>query len=90
MAEKGFMAKVPDVAESAACHRTTLGRFLSGTEWNDGIIKDYIYSSTFEDVRTESAKTGKPIFVSVDDTVNCKTKQSPQALRPMEGTGWRH
>lgn len=90
MALKGFTAKMTDIAEVAPCHRTTLSYFLSKSSWDDELVKAVIRCQSFKCIEQLSAETGTPIFISHDDTVNCKTKPSSQALRPIQGAAFHH
>lgn len=90
MAIKGFTAKMTDIAEVAQCHRTDVSYFLSKSPWDDEPIKAMIKSESFKYIEQLSAETGAPIFVSHDDTVNCKTKPSSKALRPIQGAAFHH
>jgi hypothetical protein len=85
MALKGFTAKITDIDEVSDCHRTTISRFLSNDQiWDDNPMKEYIHKTSFEHIQSLSKQRSTPIFVSIDDTVNVKTKPSSQASRPME------
>lgn len=85
MALKGFTAKMVDINEVSDCHRTTISRFLSNEQsWDDNPLKEYIRKTSFEHIQSLSKQTDTPIFVSIDDTVNVKTKPSSQASRPIE------
>jgi hypothetical protein len=91
MALKGFTAKMTDINEVSECHRTTISRFLSNNQsWDDEPLKEYIHKTSFERIQTISKQTTAPIFVSIDDTVNVKTKPSSQASRPIEKAGFHH
>ncbi len=91
MALKGFRAKMTDVDEVSNCHRTTVSRFLSNEKsWDDKPLKEYIHKTSFECIQTESTQKATPIFVSIDDTVNVKTKPSSQASRPIEKAEFHH
>jgi hypothetical protein len=85
MAIKGFRAKMVDVAEISGYHRTTLSRFLSTGKWDESALKDFIKNKSLSHIKEQSNKTGKPIFISIDDTVNPKTKPSSRANKPIQG-----
>jgi len=84
MAIKGFTAKMTDIEEVSEYHRTTISRFLSDKRWNPEPIRYTIKQKSFHHVQQLSKETGAPMFVSLDDTVNVKTKPSSQAERPIE------
>jgi hypothetical protein len=84
MAIKGFTAKMTDVEEVSESHRTTISRFLSDKRWDDEPIKSVVKQKSFQHIQQLSKETGAPMFVSLDDTVNVKTKPSSQAARPIE------
>jgi hypothetical protein len=91
MALKGFTAKMTDIEEVSDCHRTTIRRFLSNEKsWDDEPIKEYIHKTSFENIQSLSQKTGTPMFIDIDDTVNEKTKPSSQASRPIEKAEFHH
>jgi len=85
MALKGFRAKMVDVAEVSGYHRTTLSHFLCKGKWNEAPLKEFIKTRSLEYVKKISEETGKPMFISIDDTVNKKSKPSSKAERPIEG-----
>jgi len=90
MAIKGFTAKMTDIEEVSDCHRTTISRFLSDSRWEDKPIKSAIKQTAFQHIQQLSKETGAPVFFSLDDTVNVKTKPSSQAERPIEMAGFHH
>ena len=90
MALKGFNAKIVDVAEASHYHRTTLSHFICKGKWNDAPIKDFIKSYSFEYIQKRSTETGKPMFISIDDTISVKAKPSSEAKRPIEGTEYHY
>jgi hypothetical protein len=90
MALKGFKAKIVDAAEISGCHRTTLSHFLCKGKWDEEPIKDFIKSHSLEYIQKHSADTGKPIFISIDDTVNEKTKPASEAKRPIQGAEYHY
>lgn len=90
MALKGFTAKMTDIAENSGYHRTTISYFLSKYNWKEEPLKEIIKNESFQHIESIAKETGEPIFISIDDTVNCKTKPSSQALKPMQGTSFHH
>jgi len=90
MVIKGFKAKLTDVAEISNCHRTTLGHFISKSNWDEEHIKTVIKNESYQYIKTHSENSGEPLFVSIDDTVNCKTLPSSQALNPIQEAAFHH
>jgi hypothetical protein len=90
MALKGFRAKMVDVAEVSSYHRTTLSHFLCKGKWDEEPLKRFIKSHSLEYIQDISTSTGKPMFISIDDTVNIKSKPSSKAERPIEGTEYHY
>ena len=90
MAIKGFTAKMTDIEEESDYHRTSISRFLSDSRWDVKPIKSAIKQTAFQHVEQLSIETGAPVFCSLDDTVNVKTKPSSQAQRPIEMAGFHH
>ena len=90
MAIKGFSAKMTDIEEISGRHRTTSSYFLSKSPWDEKPLKELIKKQSFKHVAALAKQTGVPIFASVDDTVNPKTKPSSRALKPMGGTEFHH
>lgn len=72
------------------CHRTTFGRFLNDSSWDDEMISNQIQSYLLSCIYNRSHQTGKPIYVLVDDTTCVKTKPSSQATYPIQGCGWHY
>ena len=66
------------------CHRTTIAHFLNSGKWDDSLLSDTLKCSVIEIIYSEAARTGKPVFCIVDDTIASKTKPSSQALHPIE------
>ena len=48
------------------------------------LLSDTLKRSVIEIIYSEAARTGKPVFCIVDDTIASKTKPSSQALYPIE------
>ena len=90
MAVKGFAGKMVDVAQISGCHRTTLSHFLSKSPWDEASLKDCIKERAMQHVAQLAQQTWQAVFVSIDDTVNCKRMPSSQALRPTQGTAFHH
>ena len=80
----GYHGKTTDFARNSACHRTTIAHFLNNGKWDDSLLSDTLKKSVIEIIYSEAARTGKPVFCIVDDTIASKTKPSSQALHPIE------
>ena len=80
----GYHGKTTDFAKNSSCHRTTIAHFLNSGKWDDSLLLDTLKRSVIEIIYSEAARTGKPVFCIVDDTIASKTKPSSQALHPIE------
>ena len=80
----GYHGKTTDFAKNSHCHRTTIAHFLNAGKWDDSLLSDTLKRSVIEIIYSEAARTGKPVFCIVDDTIASKTKSSSQALHPIE------
>ena len=80
----GYHGKTTDFAQNSSCHRTTIAHFLNSGKWDDSLLSDTLKRSVIEIIYSEAARTGKPVFCIVDDTIASKTKPSSQALHPIE------
>ena len=80
----GYHGKITDFAKSSSCHRTTIAHFLNSGKWNDSLLSDALKQAVIEIIYSEAARTGKPVFYIVDDTIASKTKPSSRALHPIE------
>lgn len=76
--------KTTDFAKNSSCHRTTIAHFLNSGKWDDSLLSDTLKCSVIEIIYSEAARTRKPVFCIVDDTIASKTKPSSQALHPIE------
>ena len=81
MIQENYQGKISAVKH---CHRTTFGRFLNDSPWDDGAISNQIQAYLLL-AFTIVHQTGKPIYVLVDDTTCVKTKPSSQATYPIQG-----
>ena len=79
-----YHGKITDFAKNSYCHRTTVAHFLNSGKWNDSLLSDTLQHSVIEIIYSEAARTGKPVFCIVDDTIASKTKPSSRALHPIE------
>ncbi|MCB5532033.1 IS701 family transposase, partial [Erysipelatoclostridium ramosum] len=57
---------------------------LNSGKWDDSLLSDTLKCSVIEIIYSEAARTGKPVFCIVDDTIASKTKPSSRALHPIE------
>ncbi len=80
----GYHGKTTDFAKNSSCHRTTIAHFLNLGKWDDLLLSDALKRSVIEIIYSEAARTGKPVFCIVDDTIASKTKLSSRALHPIE------
>ena len=80
----GYHGKTTDFAKNSSCHRTTIAHFLNSGKWDDSLLSDTLKCSVIEIIYSEAARTGKPVFCIVDDTIASKTKPSSRALHPIE------
>ena len=80
----GYHGKTTDFAKNSSCHRTTIAHFLNSGNWDESLLSDTLKRSVIEIIYSEAARTGKPVFCIVDDTIASKTKPSSRALHPIE------
>ena len=80
----GYHGKTTDFAKNSSCHRTTIAHFLNSGKWDDSLLSNTLKQSVIEIIYSEAARTRKPVFCIVDDTIASKTKPSSQALHPIE------
>ena len=80
----GYHGKTTDFAQNSPCHRTIVAHFLNSGKWDDSLLSDTLKRSAIEIIYSEAARTGKPVFCIVDDTIASKTKPSSRALHPIE------
>ena len=80
----GYHGKTTDFAKNTSCHRTTIAHFLNSGKWDDSLLSDTLKCSVIEIIYSEAARTGKPVFCIVDDTIASKTTPSSRALHPIE------
>ncbi len=80
----GYRGKCVQMAQNSNCHRTTIAHFLNHGKWDDGKLETIIKSSVIKRIYEEAARTDKPIYCIVDDTISSKTKPSSRATHPIE------
>ena len=76
----GYHGKTTDFAKNSSCHRTTIAHFLNSGKWDESLLSDTLKQSVIEIIYSEAARTGKPVFCIVDDTIASKTKPSSRVL----------
>jgi hypothetical protein len=85
MVMKGFNGKITDSYElQPARHRTSIGKFLSNSPWNEDYIERALQKYVIKIIWDISIKTGEPIYIIVDDTISEKTVPSSKALNPIQ------
>ena len=65
----GYHGKTTDFAKNSSCHRTTIAHFLNSGKWDDPLLSDTLKRFVIELIYSEAARTGKPVFCIVDDTI---------------------
>ena len=65
----GYHGKTTDFAKNSSCHRTTIAHFLNSGKWDDPLLSDTLKGFVIELIYSEAARTGKPVFCIVDDTI---------------------
>ena len=70
----GYHGKTTDFAKNSSCHRTTIAHFLNSGKGDESLLSDILKRSVIEIIYSEAARTGKPVFCIVDDTIASKTK----------------
>ena len=80
----GYHGKTTDFAKNSSCHRTTIAHFLNSGKWDDSLLSDTLKCSVIEIIYSEAARTGKPVFCIVDNTIASQTKPLSRALHPIE------
>jgi hypothetical protein len=89
MIMKGFKGKITDSYELIPSrHRTSIGKFLSNSPWNEDYIERALQKSVIKTIWDISRKTGKPIYIIIDDTISEKTVPSSKALKPIQKCGF--
>ena len=85
---KGSSGKTCEYSEYTGTYRTSVGHFLSKGKWDSERLNTVQKRRIFKETETVSLKSGKPIYISLDDTVCTKTEHQKGAKRPMEEAGW--
>ena len=84
MITSGFNGKISQVAEYAFSHRTSIGRFISNSSWDENLVTASMQKNSLKIMIERSKKSEKPIYFIIDDTISKKTKPSSQAEKPIE------
>lgn len=91
MINKGYCGKITDVSDFMPVrHRTTIGKFLSKSSWNEDYIERALKRRVINQIWELSKIKGKPIYIIIDDTISEKTKPSSKAKRPIEKCGFHN
>lgn len=85
MLSEKYHGKISDFEHA---HRTSSGRFLNDSPWDDQLIKSVVQDYLIDWIYNHSRLTKKPIYVIIDDTTCMKTKPSSQAENPIENCDW--
>ena len=80
----GYKGKTVQFANASPHHRTTIAHFLNKGKWNSERLEDDLKREVIKTIYAEAARTGKPVYCFVDDTISSKTKPSSQALHPIQ------
>jgi len=85
---KGNSGKTCEFSEYTGTCRTSVGHFLSKGKWDSERLNTVQKRKIFKETENVSLKSGKPIYISIDDTVCSKTEHLKDAKRPMEEADW--
>ncbi len=80
----GYRGKTVDFETHSNHHRTTIAHFLNKGKWDETIMEDILKKKVISVIYEESRRTGKPVYIIIDDTVSSKTKPSSKAKHPIE------
>lgn len=80
----GYKGKTVDFARVGNCHRTTVAHFLNKGKWDSDNLHNTLKAGIIQIIYEEAKKSGKPIYVIVDDTIASHTKPSSKAMHPIE------
>ncbi len=80
----GYCGKTVDFEMHSDNHRTTIAHFLNKGKWDETIIETIVKKKVIAVIYEESRRTGKPVYIIIDDTVSSKTKPSSKAKHPTE------
>ena len=85
MIQENYQGKISAVKH---CHRTSFGRFLTDSPWDDEAVAEQFQSYVLSCIYHRSQQTKHPIYVLIDDTTCIKTKPSSQVNHSIQGCGW--
>ena len=80
----GYHGKTVDFENHSDHHRTTVAHFLNKGKWDETIVEDILKKKVISIIYEESKRTGKPVYIIIDDTISSKTKPSSKAKHPIE------
>lgn len=80
----GYRGKTVNFERNSDNHRTTVAYFLNKGKWDSNLLETVIKQTVMNIIYSESEKSGKPVFVIIDDTIASKTKPPSKALHPIE------
>ena len=80
----GFKGKTVNFASVSDCHRTTVAHFLNKGKWDSNKLHQTLKSNVVEIIYNEARRSGKPIYLIVDDTIASHTKPSSKAIHPIK------
>jgi len=79
-----FHGKVVNIEKLSPSHRTSIGKFLSKSSWNEKLVLKAIQKYAIKRIWEYSNATNNPIYITIDDTISKRTKPSSKAKRPIE------
>ena len=80
----GYHGKTVDFETHSEHHRTTIAHFLNKGKWDETVIENILKKKVISIIYEESRRTGKPVYIIIDDTVSSKTNPSSKAKHPIE------
>ena len=84
MITNGYNGKISQIAEHSLSHRTSIGRFISNSSWDENLITTSMQKNLINTMTVRSEKSKEPVYFIIDDTISKKTKPSSQAEKPIE------
>lgn len=84
MITNGFNGKISHISKNTSFHRTTLGRFITNSPWNEDFLANSMKNNILQTMIERSKKSNKPVYFIIDDTISKKTKPSSKAVNPIE------
>lgn len=80
----GYRGKTVNFEMHSDCHRTTIAHFLNKGKWDETIIETILKEKVRTRIYEEAQRTGKLVYIIIDDTISSKTKPSSKAKHPIE------